>query len=280
MPSWNDARTWYNLIPVRSRLPARTFSFPVAAAAAAGSDDEESAAFARYLLSDDTRMPDHVAFRGPVNVERDDGDDGRKIMTDPKDLSNLGGGGDDAGSEPEPRPPVPAFSGVVRAVEAAVKELQDPQSRLFDDDWGVVVGGVHGTLDDAKWSTMNGTLRCVDVRDVFAVLRCSSRLQRDFVRQQQQQQRTAAEEDGAGSIAFRLTRYIEHHASECFRVFVVRGRVVAVSSRAVDQVFPHLAALDESASRALFRTIRDAVAAFVANLLVTAWLREGIFIRY
>jgi hypothetical protein len=210
-------------------------------------------AFVRYLLSDDTRMPAHELLRVAAHATED-----YDVYLPSDDLPQQQQADDD--DDGAPRAPVPPFDAEVRRCSAAVTELNRRAKCTAgrDADYGVTLSGAFGTCRDAAWATMNGTLRCYDVRDVFAVLRCSTALQRDLRRQ-------LAAAPAAPPLVV-LRKFLDCNAAHEFRCFVDAGAVVGVCQRAVDQVLPALALLTDDGSRRLAALLGGVVADLVRRI--------------
>jgi hypothetical protein len=255
---WSAHSNWYALLPTRYRVP--TVELPLAHS----QDATEASPFAKYLLSDDTRLPSHPLFR--MTAPKDEDFD---VLLTERDEARLQTADDTEAlaAQEEPSVPPAPFTEEVAAVVRAIADLQDPTTRHEDADYGVVVGGAFGLADDANWSTLSGTVRCIDARDVFSVLRCSTKLQRDLTAQFE-----LLRSRGGGSTAatafrpsVRLSRFVEHHPGHCFRVFVENGTVLGVSQRAVDQVHEHLVMLTPSQHREQFNEIRRVVQRYLCG---------------
>lgn len=277
-------RSWAPLLPSRYRPKTVVIN-----RATSGLGTKDWAAFARYLRSDDTRLPSHPSLRVAVAQAQDyDTYVGEDEWTRPRTREEEEADAADRSARP---PPVPPFTPVVDAVAKAIADLN--QGGLpRDSDFGVVVCGERCAAGDATWASLTKTVRCASTMDTFHVLRASTRLMLDWEVQTTDNAAMAASEpqpeaeaSPADDISFLLKAFVRFDPCFEFRVFfalttpsqsstTASPRLLGITQRCVDQVFPYLAAM-ENDGRA---TIADAIESrLLDSKLGPFWAAIAIF---
>ncbi|KAG5500531.1 hypothetical protein JKF63_03625 [Porcisia hertigi] len=202
----------------RHAIPHRTFRVVVHAAdggACASTDTdsaEEGVAFFRYLDSNDTRMPSHPHLSAYIHsAEEYETYVGEEVWHDAcnapksalgqspgKDASKAQSGAASCGAAPEAVAPVPSFSGVVKWVSNVFEE----------EDWasdGVVLCGRYVVADDGAWVVPSRSPSLYTTREVFLLMRNSSKFLHDVHAQMMDMKAAAKEGAGGGSLMLEFT---------------------------------------------------------------------------
>ncbi|CAG9577312.1 conserved hypothetical protein [Leishmania major strain Friedlin] len=202
----------------RHIIPHRTFR--VAAQAADGSAGastytdaaEEGIAFFRYLDSNDTRMPSHPHLRAYAHPAEEyetyvgeevwnDADEGPTSASGQPPVPDTGkaqGGSSPCCATSEDAVPVPSFRSVVEWVNSVFEE----------EEWasdGVVLCGRYVVADDGAWVVPSRSPALYTTREVFLLMRNSSKFLHD-VHAQVIDVRAAAQKGAhGGSLTFEFT---------------------------------------------------------------------------
>ncbi|KAK7198187.1 hypothetical protein NESM_000775400 [Novymonas esmeraldas] len=284
----------------RHTIPHRTFSVAVAldgghthASAESTVPAEEGLAFFRYLDSDDTRMPSHPHLSSYAHpAEEYETYVGEEVWDEaapaavsstpctqpsPRQGEGVGGGGaaskDTASrsASEDAVAPVPSFDGVVGWV-----------NRLFDEEnWaadGVVLCGRYVVADDGAWVVPSRSPTLYTTREVFLLMRNSSKFLHDVHTQMRDLEPSAAQRGthshvatleftlakslaGSGASEMRaILPYPLHYHRES-RAWVLEDTAASLSftgvgQRVTDACFPSLMAWTEVEHDANFRLVQ------------------------